>query len=57
MARVIWRFGLLRDNRRGVTAVEYALMAGAIAVVLALAMVNLTGGIGTAFATVRAAFP
>ena len=43
--------------RRGVTAVEYALMGGLLAVAVSLAMVSLTGGLRSAFHTAAAAFP
>lgn len=57
MVRVVWRFGRFRSDRRGITAIEYAIMAGAIAVALVLAMANLNGGIRTTFSTAAAAFP
>jgi pilus assembly protein Flp/PilA len=47
---------LLR-NRRGATAIEYALIAGGIAGVLAGAIATLGGSVTALWATVQAAFP
>lgn len=62
MVRVIGQLDRLREDRfredrRGVTAIEYALMAGAIAVALVLAMANLNGGVSTALHKAANAFP
>ena len=38
----------LKDDEKGASAVEYAILVGAIAVVLAVAAVTLAGKIGTA---------
>ena len=47
---------LLKD-RRGVTAMEYALMAGFIGAALVTAAAKLTSGIGAAFQTAVNQFP
>jgi len=57
MVEVIRRIGALSGDRRGVTAIEYAIMAGAIAVTLVLAMAQLNGGVGGMFHKAAAAFP
>ena len=56
----MWLVGVCRcawQDRRGVTAVEYAIMGGLIAVAVSLGTLSLTGGMDRAFHTVARAFP
>ena len=45
------------NSRRAVTAIEYGIMAGLIAVALTLAMVSLNAGISTEFRRAAQAIP
>ena len=44
--------GKLRDDNRGVTAIEYGLIASMMAVVLVVAVALVTGSLTTAFTSI-----
>lgn len=46
-----------RADKRGVTAIEYGLIASMMAVVLVVAVALLTGSLSTAFTTISGDFP
>ncbi|NPD69971.1 Flp family type IVb pilin [Lichenicola cladoniae] len=46
-----------RLDRRGVTAIEYGLIASMMAVVLVVAVALLTGSLSSAFTTISGDFP
>jgi pilus assembly protein Flp/PilA len=50
------RISRLRRSRRGATAIEYALIAGGIAVAIAAILMTLGGTLNTLFTTVNALF-
>ena len=53
MMNYIRRLTKIRDDKRGVTAVEYGIMAALIATALVTSVGYLTGGISTAFSKIQ----
>jgi pilus assembly protein Flp/PilA len=49
------RFAVLRGDRRGVTAVEYGLIAAGIAAVIVVAVLTMGGQVGAMFEETEAA--
>lgn len=57
MRKLLKTFGLVRRDNSGVTAIEYGLIAGAIAVVIITAVTQLGTRIQGSFEAVRDAMP